>query len=304
MTLFEYALVYEDRDILNSLQKTDFKPAKHPDKGLQLLQQKHYSVYTFKKPDAVIKQVGEYGADFRNIFNQTPLMVAAWMGNTEVIKALFEQGADTEKVDGNGLTALQIALVQTDRSESYAKKKLADIYALLEPTSLSIQVDGRLVKLDKHSMEFFMLNLMVALFYRVMPKKMTYRVEGFSTQDFLAAVQHIPHSILPERRKQRAYLSSILAKNEVDKDDKYNRKLFYRVLRGAYILNPSLALKVDGEWANIYDLLSVDRLAVEYQDSKSWWSANYNERAEQRMVRCKQLLKQLIAERQSGSADR
>jgi Viral (Superfamily 1) RNA helicase len=301
MTLFEYALVYEDRDILNSLQKTDFKPAKHPDKGLQLLQQKHYSVYTFKKPDAVIKQVGEYGADFRNIFNQTPLMVAAWMGNTEVIKALFEQGADTEKVDGNGLTALQTALAQTDRSESYAKKKLADIYALLEPTSLSIQVDGRLVKLDKHSMEFFMLNLMVALFYRVMPKKMTYRVEGFSSQDFLAAVQHIPHSILQERRKQRAYLSSILAKNEVDKDDKYNRKLFYRVLRGAYILNPSLALKVDGEWVNIYDLLIIDRLAVEYQDNKSWWVQSYNERAEQHMATCKRLLKQLIIEKQKST---
>jgi len=122
MTLFDYALVYEDRDVINTLLKTEFKAAKQPDKGLQLLQQKHYSAYSFKKPDAVLKQVNQYGPDFRNIFNQTPLMVAAWMGNVEVIKELFELGADTEKADGNGLTAFQIALAQTDRSDAYAKR--------------------------------------------------------------------------------------------------------------------------------------------------------------------------------------
>ncbi len=300
MTLFEYGLVYEDRDILNSLLKADFKAAKHPDKGLQLLQQKHYIAYSFKKPDAVLKQVDQYGPDFRNIFNQTPLMVAAWMGNSEVIKALFELGADTEKADGNGLTAFQLALAQTDRSETYAKKKLAEIYEQLEPTSMSIQVDGRLIKLDKHSMEFFLLNLMIALFYRVMSNKMKGRVNGFSTQDLIAAIEHIPTNILPERRKQRAYLSSILAKNEVSKDDKYNRKLFYRVLRGAYIFNPKLTLKVEGEWVNIYELLSIDKLAPPYEARQEWWQHHdLNVYAENNMAVGKSLLKQLIAEQQS-----
>jgi hypothetical protein len=142
MLLLEYALVYEDRDIMINLHGTGFKAAQHPEKSLQMLQQKHYSAYSFKKPDAVLRQVDQYGPDFRNIFNQTPLMVAAWMGNTEAIKALVELGADTEKVDNNGLTAFQIALAQTTRNESYAKKKLADIYEQLEPTSMSIQIDG------------------------------------------------------------------------------------------------------------------------------------------------------------------
>ncbi|MDO9425005.1 MAG: ankyrin repeat domain-containing protein [Methylobacter sp.] len=297
MTLFEYALVYEDRDIINALLKADFKAAKHPDKGLQLLQQKHYINYSFKKPDAVLKQVDQYGPDFRNIFNQTPLMVAAWMGNVDVIKALFELGADTEKVDGNGLTAFQIALAQTDRSETYAKKKLADIYEQLEPTSMSIQVDGRLIKLDKNSMEFFMLNLMIALFYRVMPKKMRYRLEGFTTQDFIDAVQHIPGNVLPERRKKRAYLSSILSKNEVAKEDKHNRKLFYRVMHGAYIFNPRLALKVEDEWVNIYDLLSIDKLAPYYEDKQDQWFYDFNEYAERKMTLYKNVFKQLIADK-------
>ena len=297
ITWFEYGLVYEDRDIINSLLKVEFKAAKQPDKGLQLLQQKHYGAYSFKKPDAVLKQVDQYGPDFRNIFNQTPLMVATWMGNTEVIKALFELGADTEKVDGNGLTAFQIALAQADRSEIYAKKKLVDIYEQLAPTSMSIQVDGSLIKLDQNSMEYFLLNLMIALFYRVMPSKMIFRLEGFTTQDFIEAVCHIPNSILLERRKQRAYLSSILSKNEIDKVDKHNRKLFFRVIRGAYVFNPGLAIKVEGEWVNIYDLLAVDRLASKYPASQDWWRENYNELAEKEMDAIKSYFKQLLAEK-------
>lgn len=262
MLLLEYALVYEDRDIMINLHGTGLKAAQHPEKSLQMLQQKHYSAYSFKKPDAVLRQVDQYGPDFRNTFNQTPLMVAAWMGNTEAIKALVELGADTEKVDNNGLTAFQIALAQTARSESYAKKKLADIYEQLEPTSMSIQIDDRLIKLDKHIMEFFMLNLMIALSYRVMPKRKHTWITGFTSQHFIDAVQHIPYCVLPERRKQRAYLSSILSKNEINKDDRYNRKLFYRVMRGTYVFNPGMALKVEEEWINIYDLLAIEKPAL------------------------------------------
>ncbi len=298
ITLYEYALVYEDRDIINSLLKIEFKAAKNSEKGLQLLQQKHYSMYSFKKPDAVLKQVGQYGTDFRNIFNQTPLMVAAWVGNTELIKALFELGADTEKVDGNGMTAFQIALAQSANNKAYAQKKLKDIYQQLEPTSMSIQVDERLIKLDKNSMEFFMLNLMIALFYRVMSKRMRGRLEGFTTQDFINAIEHIPHSILPERRKKRAYLSSILAKNEFSKEDRYNRKLFYRVIRGYYIFNPNLAIKVEDEWVNIYDLLNIDRIAALYISGKELWFDvdALNESEERLMQKCKNDLQKIIAQ--------
>ncbi|WP_204369105.1 UvrD-helicase domain-containing protein [Methylocucumis oryzae] len=293
MELFEYALIYEDREILNRLLKLDFKPAKQPDKGMQLLQQKHYAIYSFKKPDPVIKQTQLYGTDFRNLFNQTPLMVAAWMGNSDVIQHLSVLGADTELVDGNGLTAFQIALNQAARNEAYAKKKLALIYQQLEPTSISIQVDGRLVKLDRHLMEFFLLNLMMAVFYRVMPDRVL-RGKGFTSQDLLDAVAHIPNSVLPERRKQRAYLSSMLSKNEVNKDDKYNRKLFVRVRTGAYWFNPKLALKIEGEWVNIYDLLSIDRLTTMYVDGKDWWFVDLNSRYETMMKVAKQELKQKL----------
>ena len=299
LELFEYALVYEDRKLLNSLIKANFKPALNPDKGLQLLQQKHYAAYSFKKPDAALKQVNQFGADFRNIFNQTPLMVSAWTGNVEVIKALFEQGADTEKIDENGFSALQIALSQASRDKQYARKKLAETYPSLEPTSISIQIDGRLIKLDKHQMEFFMLNMMIALFYRILPKKVIKMGGAFSSQDFVDAVEHMPNSVLPERRKKRAYLSSILSKNEFTRDGKDNRKLFFRIKHGHYLFNPDLALKVEDEWVNVYDLLSIDKLANQHKKKEQWWRIDVNERSSEILEHNKSIIKEQISEIQN-----
>lgn len=46
--------------------------------------------YNVKKPDLVLKLVEKYGIEFRNPFNQTPLIAAAWIGNVEIIKRLRE----------------------------------------------------------------------------------------------------------------------------------------------------------------------------------------------------------------------
>jgi len=48
ITLFEYALVYRDQPRLNALIKSGFAPAKNPNKGLQLLNKKHYMPYELK----------------------------------------------------------------------------------------------------------------------------------------------------------------------------------------------------------------------------------------------------------------
>jgi len=52
-------------------------------------------------------------------------------------------------------------------------------------------------------------------------------------------------ALVPARRKHRPYISSILAKNEVHRDDKYNRKLFRRLKHGHYIIQPQLAVWVE-----------------------------------------------------------
>jgi len=264
--LFEYALIYDDREMVHLLKMDgDFKPAHKPAKSLELLKQKYYQEYLFKKPDPILNKIAKYGLEFRNQFNHTPLMAAAWIGNIDIINVLCAMGADKTAVDSHGLTAFQIALSQAARYEAYAKKKLSYIYDALLPDSINFKLNNKLLKLDSHQMEFFMVNLMIAMFYQLKPSDIHGIIDcdgknngakggwnkyikdeniskGFSTQSFIDFIKHIPTSILPERRRTRSYLSQMLSTNERDSPNKYSKKLFYRLQRGLYLFNHDLTL--------------------------------------------------------------
>ena len=270
LALFEYALVYEETQYLADLAAVDFKPANYPEKGMKLLTQKYFMPYQAKKPNGVLNQVRKFGVDYRSPFNQTPLMVAVWLGNVDLIAALAEHAPDTALVDNNQRNPLQIALTQACKEQKYAKQALSTVYHQLAPDSLSIQIEARLVKLDNHLMEFVLLNLFISLFYRVMPMKLLPH-GGFQAGDILEAITHFPDDVLPPRRKKRAYVSSILAKNEVNRAGRYNRKLFKRVKIGHYVFNPDLSLKIAGQWVGIYTICQIDRLRFHPENSQDWW---------------------------------
>jgi hypothetical protein len=266
----EYALVYRDQRWLNALVQADFKAAKQPGKALPVLENKHFLLYGLKHPGGVLREVDKYGVDFRNVFGQTPLMIASRLGNAELAAALLDRDADTGLVDGNGLNAFQIALDRACADERFARAKLPAVFERLAPASLDVQIDGRLVKLDRRLMEYLMLCIAMVLFYQRLGENWASARRMLSAGDFADVLQHFPESVVPARRKQRTYISSILSKNEVSREGPYNRKLFLRMGHGQYLINPQLALRVEGEWRRIYELLSLERLAGELQDSVVW----------------------------------
>jgi hypothetical protein len=228
----------------------------------------------------LLKQVDLYGLEFRNIFNQTPLIAATWMGNIDIIKILCEMGADKNAVDSNGLTAYHIALGQAAKDANYAKKKLPEIYDLLVPDSISFKLDDKLVKLDNHRLVFFMVNLMIAIFHKTKPTTLSKeiwdsnwirrteffrQIKGFATQDFLDAIEHIPVNILPEHRRKRSYLSSILSTNEMQKG---GYRLFQRIRTGFYLFNPAVMIKENDEWHYIYNKLDASLFSQMFVEKK------------------------------------
>jgi hypothetical protein len=294
LLLFEYALVYQDHNRMHALAQRGFRPAHQPDKGIKLLNQKYFLPYELKKPEAMLRQVDQYGVDFRNPFNQTPLMIAARLGNDDQVARLVAMGADTGLINNVGFNAFHIALEQACIDAHYAARKLAGVYDKLAPLDMVIQVDGRLVKLDNRLMEFLMLNLMIAMFYtRLGDNVVRFGGGAFSSGDFVEVLRHFPDALVPARRKQRAYISSILAKNEVDRGDKYNRKLFRRLKHGHYIINPQLAVWVEGAWRNIYDVLSLDALGYRRQDRRDWYDFDPHERMQHQLQHFKTLVTQL-----------
>jgi len=306
VALLEYALVYQDQRLLNALIAGGFTTARHPEKALPTLEKKHYLAYTLKHPGGVLREVDKYGVDFRNLFDQTPLMVASRMGHAELVERLLDLGADTGLVDGNGLNAYQIALERGCADPRFARTRLPAVWDRLAPPSLDVRVDDRLIRLDRHLMEYLMLSLALVLFYQRLAKNwaMTHQQgHALASGDFEETLGHFPDSLVPERRKKRSYISSILAKNEITREGPYNRKLFLRIARGYYLPSPRLALRVEGEWRNLYELLVPQRLAVPYEASlepRYEWVGDLNKLREERLVQLRALLARLGREA-SGS---
>ncbi|MFB6357897.1 MAG: AAA family ATPase, partial [Thiohalorhabdaceae bacterium] len=265
--VFEYALVHYHLPTLNALAQAGFKPAAQGEaKALHHLNQQRFLSYTFRKPDAVLKEVDRYGVDFRDRFNLTPLMIGARLGNEPVVAALSERGADIEARANNGFRPVQFALEQAVFGAKGAREGIEAIHGRLVPDSLSVQVAGRLVKLDRRLMEHFLLLLMGALFYRHLGPAAARGGLGFTAPVLADYASRLPDGVLPERRKRREYISSVLAKNEVARADPYNRQLFVRTRRGHYVVNPALKVKVGEQWRDYYELFPPSDLGIPWDE--------------------------------------
>ena len=109
--------------------------------------------------------------------------------------------------------------------------------ARLAPASLDVQIEGRLVKLDRRLMEYLMLCIAMVLFYQRLGENWASGRRLLSAVDFADVLDHFPESVVPGRRKKRSYISSILSKNELSRKGPYNRKLCLPVRPGQYLVN-------------------------------------------------------------------
>ncbi len=254
--LFKYALLSRDYSRIARLAYAGFRPATRREQHLQSLAQRHFMPYSMKRTDHVRKLVESYGVDYRDPFNFTPLMLAARFGNLDVAAMLMEMGADPELVNTGGLNAFQIMLQEASADARYAKRAAPELFRLLAPASITVMVDDRLLKLDNHKVEFLFVQLMVALFHTHLPfNVIRQRQPGFNSSDLAALLGKLPRWAVPEHQTKRAYVNGVLARNEVNRDYIYNRRIFRRTRRGVYILNPRMSLRIRDEWVPTYRLL-------------------------------------------------
>ena len=270
LQLFDYALLSRDLTRLQQLGEIGFKPARRPlDVGERNLVAKNYLPYSLKRPDGVRGLVGKYGIDHRDQFGHTPLMLAARFGNPLVATMLAdEMDADRELAGTAGLNAFQAMLQEADLDTPYAEKHVAALYDKLAPATVTVMVREALLKIDGHKADFLFYNLMVALFHVRLVVNMSRRWRfGISAANIEEMLCKLPRSVVPEYRTKRAYISGVLARHEVDRDAPYNRRLFKRMERGYYVLNPQMRVRIGTNWIRIYDLLDTDALFARWADA-------------------------------------
>jgi hypothetical protein len=162
-TLFEYGLFYDEPRLIEVLSlhgfdkakqiyylrwgKTDFNRSLYDQQRANLVT-RYLQGYPGKFYKDTIRQCEIYGSDHRNIFNKTPLILAAGAGNAALIRELLVAGADAELTDNYGLTAWQGALQRAAQDRKFASDVFPAVHEILAPSSASLRVDNRLVKID------------------------------------------------------------------------------------------------------------------------------------------------------------
>ena len=251
LPLFEYALLGHDRARLSRLLLADFRPARRLEQSLKILVQKYFMPYSVKRTETVRALVERYGVDYRDQFSYTPLMLAARFGNPGVATMLVEMGANRKLVNSAGLNAFQIMLRETTVNARYTRRIVPVLYRLLAPGDLTLTVNDKLLKLDSHKVEFLFCQLIMAVFNMMFPDYMRRSVHGFRAADIVRLLDPLALG----RKFTRGYVSGVLARNEVDRDYAYNRRVFRRIGHGLYVLNPQMRIRISNDWFPVYDLL-------------------------------------------------
>jgi hypothetical protein len=272
--VLEYAAVYREYDVLERLVELGFAaPAGLRGQG-EAVARRHLQGFEGRASKDALRLVDQYGVDYRSPFNFTPLMLAGLAGNVDLARALVDRGADPELVDNAGRTALHLALGRARADAAYAVSVLPALWSLLAPASISLEVEGRLLKVDAHLIEYVLFQLMYALQRDHLCTPTSWERLGMRAGHLLEAAARLPAAVLRPDRRRREYLSGVLSRNEDGRDYPYNRRLFLRLAYGRYVLNPRLLLRRGEAFVPLYDAMGLRRMAAlglpRYAEAVQW----------------------------------
>jgi hypothetical protein len=297
-TLFDYALWHGQHEWVQQLGEAGFAPARGlmderefagagtllpPRYGIEgpwlarqqlvrktvaAVHQRHLQPYQAKNFKDLLRAADTHGPDHATPVGATPLMLAAAAGNAPLVEALLAKGADPARRDEFGHTAWDHAVGRAMREAAFAGSGLPALFDLLAPPALDVQTDGRLVRLERHQGEYWLLTLMLAGLKTQWSQCVTRRLDpyrylsGFFADQLHDVLQELPAWLWPAARAKRTYVNQVLARAEVHSSYQPARRLWVRAKNGHYFPNPQMQLRTleaDGEgWQPVYERLALD----------------------------------------------
>jgi len=294
-TLFDYALWHGQQRWVERLAATPFGPARglvgdfgfhsagctlprgidapewdrqdaHTRRSVAAARQRHLQAYAARNFKDILRACDVHGVDHLTPVGATPLMLAARAANAPLVQALLARGADPDLRDEFGHTAWLQAVSRAMEEPTFAKTGLPALFDLLAPAVLDVQTDARLVRIERHQGEYWVLTLMLAglktqwsgcVLRTFEPWKYG---EGFFADQLHELLAGLPPHLWSDKRRKRSYVNQVLARGEIDSPYRPARKLFARARHGHYLPNRAMLLRHGEGWQPVYEALGLDWL--------------------------------------------
>ena len=233
-------------------------------RAVAAVRQRHLQPYAAKSVKDILRLCDAHGVDHLTPVGGTPLMLAARAGNAALVQALLDKGADPAAEDEFGHCAWQHAVNRSIDDPAFAKAALAPLFERIAPAGIDVQVDGRLVRVEHHQGEYWVLTLMLAGFKTqwshcaARPHPSWKYAQGFFAEQLHQVLEALPVHLWKEVRRKRSYVNQVLARAEVDSSYKPARKLWARTRNGHYLPNPAMLLRQRDGWRPVYEALELD----------------------------------------------
>ena len=228
--------------------------------------QRHLQAYTAKNFKDLLRLCDVHGVDHMTPAGATPLMMAARAGNLPLVQALLAKGADPELRDEFGHTAWLCAVSRAMEESGFAARGLSALDDALAPAVLDVQTDGRLVRIELHQGDYWVLTLMLAGLKTQWSACVlrTHEVwkcgEGFFAEQLHLVLERLPPHIWSDKRRKRAYVNQVLARGEVGSSYRPASQLLARAWHGHYLPNPAMLIRQGEGWVAVYDSFRLDWL--------------------------------------------
>ena len=252
--LLNYALIFSDHYLITQLQLIGLKASLNIIKCIPLMLEEYFNDYLYQNTSKLLNKIDLFGIEFRNEFNLTPLMAAAYVGKKHYVDLLISLGASINEVDNNQRNAFMIALSRAVDDTKYCNNMFTEIYHNLKPNAIILKINNKLVKIEFYKTEYLFLYIMILKIRNIKNVQITKNEKTqivFKAASINIFLKYFPEEIVPKYRKKQEYISSILSRNEVNSNYSYNKQLFLRVAIGVYVINPDLEIKICDNWTKL-----------------------------------------------------